>query len=159
MSQILYAGTKIANALTQREKDCLEETMKLLAKIHGGNFVKSVTDYYGRRIAVLAGVTVPDLPHGIGVVNGQDGCLKIVGDPFLRHAEFTNVAEQFMALHSALQLVHSQRAKGVWAQLEMKDGRPVPKFTVSPQTNQKGWCFDVRILTTSRSGMQKVGFG
>ena len=58
----------------------LEQTMKEIASITGGELVRHVVDYYGNREEVLMGIRNSVFHRGIGVKISANGQVQVVGD-------------------------------------------------------------------------------
>jgi len=58
----------------------LEQTVKEMASITGGEVIKYVVDYYGNREEVLIGIMNEVFHRGIGVRISSSGQLQIIGD-------------------------------------------------------------------------------
>jgi len=123
MSHISKISTKIKNPAAEKQKNLLEAAMKKLAEIHGGSLVTSVTDYYKNARPVITGVKTPDLPLGIGITNGANGNIKIIGDKYGNEEQFNKLADQYKALVQTMSAAEAARQQK-WRNIRISD-KPV----------------------------------
>ena len=124
MSHIVEATTSITNP----DQTLLRQAVELVAQANQGTVKDHYLSYRGKKQQVNTNLAIftPRLQRGIGIRLGENGELRVVGDPFMVEELFKQVQQQIVQMYVSLASIRALQEMGYQTQAQdSEEGRVV----------------------------------